>query len=1736
MYHVFATTNSGGVQQANNNTITMQSGVTTGATYGIWLTSIGSSRQVNNNTILFGNFPAITTGIIYCLYATYSGGNNNLVMEMNGNTCANQTVPGSGTVYFFYNFANTSTANTRNVYMLNNTINNITRVSSGTTYCIYPGTADSVFVANNSITNFTVTNNTASSAATVYLLHGFGSPKYQRINNNLVNNATISGTSTSATSLMRGITSGTTSTGVADIYDNTISNLTFGSGVTTGSILGIYVSTNSNNIYRNKIFNLTASQASGLVRGIEAISGPTNNIYNNFISSLSTPQANSNIAVLGINITGGTNQNIYYNTIYPSSGAPLSSTGTLFGAAGIQYSSTSTVITKIFNNIVSISGTANGDAYISAVKRAAIGTVGLKPTNLIANNNIYNSPYIYGEGPTLSTATNVYYITGGSTGTADPLFNTSCGNYKVFMGETNTFNEVNLTNLGGNTFAPAGLSYAESGATADITPSVTTDFNNVARGTFPDMGALQFTGISNDAAGPSIVYTNITNSICTNQVPFTATISDPAGVNISAGLKPRLWYRKSTNANALPGTNTSATNGWKFVEASNNASPFQFTVDFSLLFGGAPGAGEIIEYFVVAQDLASTPNVGTNVVSYAVGVCPTTVALSASAFPVSGAKSFTILTNPAAGTVTTISSLSEVCITGNLTLSLGGSPASGAQYQWQSSPAGANTWTNIAGATNATYNAVGVNASTDYRCVISCGGTPIPASPSVPVSVQVFSPAITSTSPATTCNAGPISLTLGATATAGATIMWYDAPTAGNVVGTGPTFNTPPLTTTTNYYVSAAEGIQNGLTIPGDGGWNHVTALGQFQTATITSAYMILTVLKPLTLNSMDIYPSATLGTAFTIEARTGSASGTAFATYTGTTTVVNTTSPTPWVLPGVASMDFYLTPNYQYFYYNLKLTTGCASPRVTVPATLVTSNPTCPANSTVCLTTAPFVLTGGLPAGGTYSGPGVSNGVFSPALAGAGVKTITYSICGLSCSFTIDVKNPPAQIDISETSGVANNDGTICVGSSATLTASGGVSFLWSTGATTASITVNTAGVYSVTVTDAFSCQGNAATSITVVPNPSVSSVLIQPTTCVATNGAVDLTLSPAGNYIFNWSNGSTAEDLTGVDVGTYNVTITNSATLCSFVNAYTLIGPGNCSVCPTVPNLSLAPSPSCANNNVTMSSTFLTDMGVTYGINFKAFSSPTTTPYSGGTVIGSVSNAQLTSGGTAASTQYNFPATGTFYVYAVLNPIPTNINCRPFASAVHVVNTVPVVNISVNENSGLQSNDGIICQNSSATLTATGGGTYLWNTGATTSSITVTAAGVYSVTATSPQGCSASNSTSITVIPIPVPAIAITESSGNTLNDGIICQGASATLTCVTAGTYRWNTSATTASITVNTAGTYTITVTSANGCTNTASVNIVVNPNPVVSISVVEGSGIPNDNTIIEGDQAQLTATGGGTYRWSTGATTALITVAPIVTTTYVVTVTNSNGCSATQSQVITVVAPPCNLACSGNQTVTLAPGECEYQVPNYATSFGRCAVYSIKQIKGPVSGSFVRPGEYQYLFHLVRTSSGVIFDSCKFTLKVQGIANPVKSLTCNNHVNVTVDENCQVTLNADMFLEGGPYACYWDYKINIWPFNSAANAVDNVPQGVALDIPFGEHTYEIVGSDGNSCWGTFLVEDKLPPVVSCNCIDVTTIINAASFSGVLNDCFWFLYLYPNIHTNHRNDNGSTLFIRK
>jgi hypothetical protein len=199
--------------------------------------------------------------------------------------------------------------------------------------------------------------------------------------------------------------------------------------------------------------------------------------------------------------------------------------------------------------------------------------------------------------------------------------------------------------------------------------------------------------------------------------------------------------------------------------------------------------------------------------------------------------------------------------------------------------------------------------------------------------------------------------------------------------------------------------------------------------------------------------------------------------------------------------------------------------------------------------------------------------------------------------------------------------------------------------------------------------------------------------------------------------------------------------------------------------------------------------------------------------------------------------------------------------------------------------------CQGGSVVLSGNNNGG-IWNTGATTSSITVTSSGSYFVTNTNNCGSIQSNSITVNVNP-PLVASTITAGGATTF-----CQGGSVVLINNSNGG-TWNTGATTGSITVTSSGTYFITNTNSCGSVNSNSITVTVNQVPAASTVIAGGA-----TTFCQGGSVVLSGNNnGGT--WSTGAITSSITV--ISSGTYFV--TNTNNCGSTQSNSITVnVNPP------------------------------------------------------------------------------------------------------------------------------------------------------------------------------------------------------------------------------------
>lgn len=223
------------------------------------------------------------------------------------------------------------------------------------------------------------------------------------------------------------------------------------------------------------------------------------------------------------------------------------------------------------------------------------------------------------------------------------------------------------------------------------------------------------------------------------------------------------------------------------------------------------------------------------------------------------------------------------------------------------------------------------------------------------------------------------------------------------------------------------------------------------------------------------------------------------------------------------------------------------------------------------------------------------------------------------------------------------------------------------------------------------------------------------------------------------------------------------------------------------------------------------------------------------------------------------------------------TNNGCSSSITSTVTINPLPVVT----------TNFAVICPGEQAVLTSTTsipGGTYTWLPNyQTTSSISEspTASTNYTVVYTA-DGCTASAIAAVNMKPVPSLSV----------NSGSVCGGSALLLLAnasIAGGTYVWQPGGeTTPSISQSpsTATNYTVSYT-VNGCSASALASIGIYPNPDAAVN-------PSAGSIAPGDEVAIVASGGTSYLWNTGASTAQILMKPLETTTYCATVTNANGC--------------------------------------------------------------------------------------------------------------------------------------------------------------------------------------------------------------------------------------------------
>jgi len=571
------------------------------------------NNVVKNGTITLNKANVNSKAVFLSSNATSAGGGNsnnkfyNLTIT---NACNAFTLTGMTTLY----------DNGNEIGIENGGSSTISDIGANNGYTII----NYLYQTNLKIFNITMTGNTSTGTATG--INGVGAASSVEIYNNSISGLVSSSTSATAAcgiNIVQAVS--------ANIYSNVISNISSSTGSPYGIQIGAGLS--SNNIYNNRISNIihsgSAANGSFIAYGLST-SGSTsvNNIYNNMIWNItalsapglpSGPTAGPNVRALCITGSASTN-NVFNNSIMLDDAAiaPTNQTACLFVSAG-------PTSVDLRNNIFVNIATPGSDILSRAVvfyKSSA------SYTNISANSN--NNLYYAG---TPGTKKLIFYDLTNSDQTLTAYKTRMVNRDQNSITENVPF--VSSTDLHIN---PAVATQVAQGAMVITTPfALTSDIDGHLRSaTYPDLGADEGEFTALDLSGPVISYTNLTHTSSLISRTFNnVSITDVSAINVTSGTKPRLYFRKSplTTVNNTFNDNSNATTGWKFVEANGTAAPFNFSLDYTIL-PGSVSINDTIQYFVVAQDLAATPNV--SVKSAGLAITPATVALSAANFPATG--------------------------------------------------------------------------------------------------------------------------------------------------------------------------------------------------------------------------------------------------------------------------------------------------------------------------------------------------------------------------------------------------------------------------------------------------------------------------------------------------------------------------------------------------------------------------------------------------------------------------------------------------------------------------------------------------------------------------------------------------------------------------------------------------------------------------------------------------------------------------------------------------------------------------------------------------------------------------------------------------------------------------------------------------------------------------------------------------------------------------------------------
>ena len=663
-----------------------------------YLTVEGQNITTTSGTVYIGSNSVAGTGndnilIDYCTIrdrsdatgypanAIYSGGTAFVNRENSDNTISNCNIFNFTTTGILANATNNGsnwTISDNSLYSTVTATTAQTGISFGSTSTDDGHVISGNYVGGNAPLAAGTWTNSGNVVFVGLQVDNVGTTVPTQVSGNIIRNISMSSNSTTAR--FNGIN--INSTGDKTVSGNEIYSITSVSTNTgtssAANMIGI-VCANNMNLSGNKVYSLSNTAASATAIHLYGIYGaPTPVVFvkKNLVHSLGLNSTSATAKIVGIFIAGSTTSGTVENNMVRL-GIKADGTAVTTGLLISGIEKTTASVVNVYHNSVFIGGTGVGTgtgstyAFIRSSSPASVieeisnnifwnarsnNTTGGKHYAISLNNNTniasdYNDLYVSGTGGVFGSFSAADQANIGAWRTASSQDANSINNDPKFINATGNASAVDLHIMTSPTATPieaSGINVA----------SVTEDYDGETRSAFTptDMGADASDFEPIDLTAPTVSYTAITGA-CSGAATYSlgsVSITDASGVNVTAGTAPRVYYKKSTNANSLGVTNDNTTDGWKWVEANGTTSPFNFTIDYSLLNGGNPVLGTVLQYFVVAQDEGvnvGTPNVAIKSNTATFAATQTSVALASGAFPIGGTpNSFTIV--PCSGTVT----------------------------------------------------------------------------------------------------------------------------------------------------------------------------------------------------------------------------------------------------------------------------------------------------------------------------------------------------------------------------------------------------------------------------------------------------------------------------------------------------------------------------------------------------------------------------------------------------------------------------------------------------------------------------------------------------------------------------------------------------------------------------------------------------------------------------------------------------------------------------------------------------------------------------------------------------------------------------------------------------------------------------------------------------------------------------------------------------------------------------